>query len=729
MSAIPAAFFILDTFGSATTLANASASRFGRYIELQFNDKGRLTGLKGLEYSLERSRVANTASGERNFHAFHYLVTGATAEERQHLQLHGSSAATFRFLSKTRTASQSAQADAARFLQLKEAFKAVGFAKKAVASIFQVLAAILHLGNVEFVVDRNRNADSAVVKNSHVLETAADLLGVDSAELEYALTNKSTLVGGEVCAVFLDAEAASSNRDDLACALYGLVFSWVGEYLNEKLCREDFATFISLVDFPGPHHGGPASREGLGVEAFCANLASERLQSYVLEQLHEANKAEYRSEEVPLPGLDAKYVSNSETVRLLTNMPGGLVHIVDDQSHRRGKTDTTMLQAMTKRWGNHPSFASRNGDEAQGRPGAFIVSHWDGQATYSAENFLAQNAAAISPDFVTLLGGSEASAGQGRRDGGSSGSGSSFSFVRQLFANGSINVESHARSENTLVAASQKVGPRRAPSTRRPKGRNPFGEQEGENMDDSPTAGDAKAPKHSVVKDVNDSINLLLNTLSTSKSWFVLCLRPNDAQLPHQVDAKLLKHQLRVLGVPELGRRLRNEYSVNLEAKEWWERYSRIPVLRDELPSLGSLTYGDKAARVRDLLGFSEREMGLGKSKVRHLPHLPYIGLLLTRVPGRFTSVTPPSATSKISCAPRTATNRCTSTNSSLVSLPQWPRWTHTRRTFTWKLPVSTPTMTLTRRRPRQLPCRWSDIARTRTTKTKQSTIPIGRLT
>lgn len=625
VQAIPAALFILDTFGSASTLANASASRYGRYTELQFNDKGRLIGLKGLEYSLEKSRVANTPSGERNFHVLHYLVAGAAAEERQYLQLPASSASTFRYLSRSRASGQSAQADAIRFNQLKDALKSVGFPKKAVASIFQVLAAILHLGNVDFAIDRHRNADSAIVKNPHILETVAGLLGVDSGEFEYALTNKSTVVGGAVCAVFMDAEAAAANRDDLAAALYGLVFSWIGEYLNEKLCREDFATFISLVDFPGPVHGATTDRDGLGVEAFCANLASERLQGYVLEQLYEANKEEYSSEGVVLPGFDVKYASNSETVRLLTNMPGGLVHIVDDQSRRRGKTDATMVQAMSKRWGNHPSFASRSGDEAQGRPGAFIVSHWDSQTTYSSEHFLAQNAAGIPPDFVMLLGGNEANPARVRRDPSASRAGSSFPFVRQLFANGAIEVEAHARSNDTLVAASQKAGPRRAPSTRRPKGRSPFGDSEAIPEGEEFSPGAAKETHRSVVKDVNESITLLLNTLSTSKSWFVLCLRPNDAQLPSQVDTKLFKHQLRALGIADLARRLRGEYSVHLEAKEWWERYGHVPVLAEDAATLSSLTYWDKAERVRELLGFTDRELGIGKTKVRPDDRLAHV--------------------------------------------------------------------------------------------------------
>ncbi|BGP30551.1 hypothetical protein JCM10296v2_002306 [Rhodotorula toruloides] len=620
-TSIPAAFFILDSFGHASTISNSNASRFGRYTELQFNEKGRLMGLKGLEYSLEKTRVASTPAGERNFHAFHYLVAGAGPEERQHL--HFDAHASFRFLAQSRSSASSVQSDATRFSQLKEAFKAVGFPKKAVASICQVLAAILHLGNLDFHMDRSRNSDSAVIKNVHVLETAAEFLGVDPSELEYALTNKSTLVGGEVCEVFLDAEGAAANRDDLAATLYGLVFSWIGEFLNEKLCRDDFTTFISLVDFPGPIQHATSHRDGLGVEAFCFNLAAERVQGYILEQLHEANKAEYKAEELSLPGLDARYTSNAETVRLLTHMPGGLVHIVDDQSRRRGKTDATMLKAMSKRWSNHPSFSSRDGDEAQGRPGTFLVSHWDGQATYSTENFLADNSAAVSPSFVTLLGGSAPRVGAdgrstpGARDALSTG-GSSFSFIRQLFTSGALQTEVHPRSEQTLVAASQKVGPRRAPSTRHPRGRNPFSDSTGAGREAEASVGDAAAqgPTRSVVQEVNDSITLLLNTLATSRSWFVLCLRPNDAQLPNQVDTKLFKHQIRALGLAELGKRLQGEWAVNLEIREWWERYGQVPVLAEEQQALGALMYRDKAVKVRELLGFSDREMAVGKTKV-----------------------------------------------------------------------------------------------------------------
>lgn len=619
MQQIPASRFVLESFGHATTIANSHASRFGRYSELQFSDKGRLVGLKGLEYYLEKSRVTGASAGERNFHVFYYLLAGATQEERTHLHLDDSNA--FRYLSHHRgaTVTTASSGDAARFAQLKEAFKTIGFPKKVVASICQVLSAILHLGNLDFHFDRVKNADSAVVKNLHVLEIVADFLGVQPAALEFALTNKMILVGGEMCDVFLDPEAAATNRDDLARALYSLVFAWIGEFLNQKLCRDDFSTFISILDFPGPVQSATSQREGFGIDAFCFNLASERLHAFNLEQLFVANQAEYRAEGLghALAGLNTPYASNAECMRVLTNVPGGLVHIIDDQSSRRGKTDATMLKAMTKRWGSHAAFDSREGDESLGRAGTFLVSHWDAQVNYSSEGFLTHNSSALSPNFVALLAGSTPAVGvdgrttPGARDQLSVG-GSSLSFVRQLFA--SIDVRAHPKSLETIVSATQKVGPRRAPSTRRPKGRAAAADAAVEEEEDLPKPKDAEG--RSVVREFDESLATLFSTLESTKTWHVFCLRPNDSQLPHQVDAKLLKHQIRSLQLVDLTKRLTGEWSANLELKEWWERYQGLPQLAEHAAILGPLMYRDKALRAREILGWTDADLAVGKTKV-----------------------------------------------------------------------------------------------------------------
>ncbi|KAG1847971.1 P-loop containing nucleoside triphosphate hydrolase protein [Suillus tomentosus] len=398
---LPAAEFVIESFGNARTLFNPNASRFGKYTELQFTDRGCLSGVKTLDYYLERNRVSSVPSGERNFHIFYYLVAGATQEERQHLHLLDKTQ--YRYLGQ-RSAIPARQNgvrddDANRFEQLKVALKTIGLSKRHVAQTCQLLAAIFHLGNLEFTVDRGRDVDAAVVRNTDVLGIVAEFLGVQAGALEGVMSYKTKLVKKELCTVFLDPDGASDNRDDLAKTLYSLLFAWLNEHLNQRLCREDFDTFIGLFDLPGPQN--MTSRPN-SPDQFCINFANERLQHFVQKRIFEAHVDEYQNEGISRFVPTVSYFDNSECVRLLQNKPGGLIHIMDDQARRsHKKTDHSMVEAFGKRWGNHSSFKVGVIDRS-GFP-TFTVNHFNGSVAYSAEGFLDRNLDALNPDFVSLL--------------------------------------------------------------------------------------------------------------------------------------------------------------------------------------------------------------------------------------------------------------------------------------------------------------------------------------
>ncbi|KAJ3999067.1 glycosyltransferase family 2 protein [Lentinula boryana] len=602
---VPAAEFVLESFGNARTLFNPNASRFGKYTELQFSERGRLTGVKTLEYYLERNRVAGAPSGERNFHIFYYLVAGATPEERQHLHLVDKTA--YRYLGQRNVTARPNGAkddDALRFEQLKVALKTIGLSKRHVAQTCQLLAAILHLGNLEFVTDRSRNEDAAVVRNTDVCAIVADFLGVQPGELEQSLSYRSKLVKKEMCTIFLDPDGASDNRDDLAKALYSLLFSWLNEHINQRLCKDDFSTFIGLFDLPGPQN--MTSRPN-SLDQFCINFANERLQHWTQKRLFEAHVNEYAAEGIAHFVPSVAYFDNTECIRLLQNKPGGLIHIMDDQARRQPKkTNHTMVEAFQKRWGNHSSFKTGNIDRS-GFP-TFTVNHFNGPVTYSSENFIERNQDELNSDFVSLLRGIE----------DMEGSGSINPFVKGLFSGKQIATTAHPRNEDTIVTAQQNVKPMRAPSTRR-KGtiKRMSTVKEGVEVDDDDGMGNVSGLGSSngtacVAGEFRAALDTLFETIDDTQSWHVFCINPNDSQLPNQLEGRSVKGQVRSLGLTEIAKRCVNVFEVNMMPEEFCDRY------KEGLQEAGVVSGDDREQieNARSALGLNENDIVLGQHKV-----------------------------------------------------------------------------------------------------------------
>jgi chitin synthase len=262
--------------------------------------------------------------------------------------------------------------------------KIVGFSKRSVAQTCQLIAAILHLGNVEFTRDRNRNEDAAVVKNSEVLAIVSDFLGVKASQLESVLSYKTKLAKKELRTVFLDSEGASDNRDGLANNLYSLLFSWLNEYINQHLSHDDYSTYIGLFDLPGFQNITTSPSRSNPLDQFYVNYANEWLQNWVQRRILERPTDELAMEGLARLSPAIPYFDNSECMCKLSTMPGGVIHVMDDQARcSPRKTEHTMVEAFAERWGNHTSYKAGGMDHA-GFP-TFTINHYNGPVSYSSE--------------------------------------------------------------------------------------------------------------------------------------------------------------------------------------------------------------------------------------------------------------------------------------------------------------------------------------------------------
>lgn len=108
--------------------------------------------------------------------------------------------------------------------------------------------------------------------------------------------------------------------------------------------------------------------------------------------------------------------------------------------------------------------------------------------------------------------------------------------------------------------------------------------------------------------------------LAQNRLWLVFCLKPNEARLPNSCDMRLLRHQLGSLGLAEIARRLQVEWAVNLTHQEWWERYSGLDQLADKAQKFVSAIWPDKLRGMQEEMGWKDRDMAVGKYKVRSTP-------------------------------------------------------------------------------------------------------------
>ncbi|KAL1832690.1 hypothetical protein ACET3Z_002341 [Daucus carota] len=378
---------ILEAFGNAKTSRNNNSSRFGKLIEINFSETGRISGANIQTFLLEKSRVVQCAEGERSYHSFYQLCAGAPPSLREKLNL--KTAMEYNYLRQSSCYSIPGVDDAKEFRVVTEALDVVHVSKEDQESVFAMLSAVLWLGNVSFAAVDDENHVEPV--NDEGLVTVAKLIGCNVADLKLALSTRNMKVRNENIVQRLTLSQAIDARDALAKSIYSCLFDWLVEQINKSLVvgKRRTGRSISILDIYGFE-----SFIRNSFEQFCINYANERLQQHFNRHLFKLEQEEYIQDGIEWARVD--FEDNQDCLSLFEKKPLGLLSLLDEESTFPNGTDLTFATKLKEHLHSDPCFRGE-------REKAFTVCHYAGEVMYDTTGFLEKNRDLLHLDSIQLL--------------------------------------------------------------------------------------------------------------------------------------------------------------------------------------------------------------------------------------------------------------------------------------------------------------------------------------
>ncbi|KAI8921479.1 P-loop containing nucleoside triphosphate hydrolase protein [Entophlyctis helioformis] len=481
---------IMEAFGNSKTTRNDNSSRFGKYIEIMFENKTdgpgvRITGAKIRTYLLERSRLIFQPASERNYHIFYQLCAAAPAAERKELGL--GTWETFHFLNQGGTGVVNGMDDNLEFGITQKALSTIGISVSVQWEIFRICAALLHIGNIKITALRD---EAMIADDDPALLMATKLLGVEASQFKKWIVKKQIVTRSEKIITGLNAVQAMTGRDSIAKFIYSMLFDWLVKIVNVNLTREELSKdgrFIGVLDIYGFEHFKKNS-----FEQFCINYANEKLQQEFNQHVFKLEQEEYVAEKISWSFIE--FNDNQPCIDMIENKLG-ILDLLDEESRLPSGADGSLITKLYQRFG---TAQSKFFEKPRFGQQAFTIKHYATDVTYEIEGFIDKNKDTVADEQLAML------------------NESSFAFLREV-----IKIEE-------VVEVPKVTSPSAAPGRR--------------------TATSKKPTLGSIFK---GSLVQLMETIRQTEVHYIRCIKPNQAKVAFEFEPPMVLSQLRACGVLE----------------------------------------------------------------------------------------------------------------------------------------------------------------------------------
>jgi len=399
-SRILAANPLLESFGNAKTTRNNNSSRFGKFVELHFNRNSLVIGAHIIHYLLEKSRIIDQTSEERNYQVFYRMCRGSPKTMRDALSI-AEDCSQYSFLKNSCLTPVPFLDDVKEFAVMEKSMTDIGLDPKEKSNIFRITAAVLHIGNIEFeeVADGCKPSAESEASASGV----AAMLGLDRDALMEAIAYKTMNIGGTDSKKALSMLDTRNNRNAFAKSLYSKLFDWIVERINTcfPFPVDKSVNYIGILDIAGFEYFRHNS-----FEQFCINYCNEKLQQFFNQRVLKDEQELYVKESIKFKEVD--YVDNQDCIDLIEKSKVGIMALLDDQAKLPRPSEPAFAEALHT---NHkenfrlqlPRKSKMSYYKQLRDTEGFIIRHFAGAVCYEVVGFLEKNNDALTADLAFAM--------------------------------------------------------------------------------------------------------------------------------------------------------------------------------------------------------------------------------------------------------------------------------------------------------------------------------------